>query len=51
MNYDTIEFASYADNVNPYTFQKSFDEIIEKLEIDTPKIYESFIITVLKANP
>ena len=38
MEYDAIEFASYADDTTPYTYGQSFDEIIEKLEIDMSKI-------------
>ena len=38
MEYDVIEFASYADDTTPYTYGQSFDEIIEKLEIDMSKI-------------
>ena len=34
MEYDTIEFASYTDDTTPYTYGQSFDEVIEKLEID-----------------
>ena len=51
MEYDAIEFASYADDTTPYTYGQSFDEIIEKLEIDMSKICEWFHHNGLKANP
>ena len=51
MEYDTIEFASYADNTTPYTYDQNFDEIIEKLEIDMSKICEWFHCNGFNANP
>ena len=42
MEYDIIEFASYADNTTLYTYGQSFEEIIEKLEIEMSKISEWF---------
>ena len=42
IEYDAIEFASYADDTTPYTYGKSFDKIIEKLETDMLKICEWF---------
>ena len=40
MEYDLMEYATYADNTTPYTCGQSFDEIIEKLEIEMSKICE-----------
>ena len=51
MEYDAIEFASYADDTNPYTHGQSFDEIIEKLEADMSNICEWFHHNGFKANP
>ena len=42
MECDIIEFASYADNTTLYTYGQSFEEIIEKLEIEMSKISEWF---------
>ena len=50
MEYDSIEFASYADDTTPYTYGQSFDEIIEKLKIDMSKICEWFHHNSFKAN-
>ena len=50
MEFDAIEFASYSDDTNPFTYGKSFDEIIEKLEIDMSKVCERFHHTGFKAN-
>ena len=49
MEYDAIEFASCADDTTPYTYGQSFDEIIEKLEIDMSKISEWFHHNSFKA--
>ena len=51
MEYDTIEFASYADDTTTYTYGQSFDEIIEKLETDLSNICEWFLHNGFKANP
>ena len=51
MEYDAIEFASYADDTNPYTHGQSSDEIIEKLEADMSNICEWFHHNGFKANP
>ena len=51
MEHDTIEFASYAGDTTPYTYVQSFDEIIEKLEIDMSKICEWFHHNGFNANP
>ena len=51
IEYDATKLASYADDTTPYTYGQSFDEIIEKLEIDMPKICESFHHNGFKANP
>ena len=37
MEYDAIEFASYANDTTLYTYGQSFAEIIEILEIDMSK--------------
>ena len=46
-----MECASYADDTTPYTYGQSFDEIIEKLEIDMYKICEWFHYNGFKASP
>ena len=51
MEYDAIEFASYAVDTTPYTSGQSFDEIIEKLETDMSNICECFHHNGFKANP
>ena len=51
MEYDAIEFASYGDDTNPYTYGQNFDEIIEKLETDMFNICEWFYHNCFKANP
>ena len=51
MEYDAIEFASYADDTTPYTYGQSFDKIIEKLEIDMSKTFEWFHHNGFKVNP
>ena len=51
MEYDAIEFASYAVDTTPYTYGRSFDEIIEKLVTDMSNICECFHHNVFKANP
>ena len=51
MEYGTIEFASNVDDTKPYTYGQSFDEIIEKLVIDMPKISEWFHHNGFKAKP
>ena len=51
MEYDAIEFASYADDTNPYTHGQSSEEIIEKLEADMSNICEWFHHNGFKANP
>ena len=51
MTHDTIEFASYADHITFYTYGQSFDKIIEKLEIDMPRIFEWFQHNGFNANP
>ena len=43
MEHDAIEFASYRDDTTHYTYGQSFDEIIEKLEIDCLEITMSKI--------
>ena len=43
MEYYAVEFASYADDTTPYTYGQSFDEIIEKLEINCLEIRMSKI--------
>ena len=48
MEYYAIEFASYGDDITPYTYGQSFDKIIEKLETDISNICECFTIMVLK---
>ena len=40
MEYDAIEFASFADDSTPYSYGQSLDGIIEKLEIDMSNICE-----------
>ena len=40
MEYDAIEFASYADDSTLYSYGQSLDEIIEKLEMDMSNICE-----------
>ena len=50
MEYDAIEFASYADVTTSYAYGQSFDEIIEKLETDMSKICEWFHHNGFKAN-
>ena len=47
MEYDAIEFASYAEYTTTYTFGQCFDEIIEKLETDMSNIVNGFSIMVL----
>ena len=51
MEYDAIEFASYADDTTLYTYGQSFDQIIEKLEMDMSKICEWFHHNGFKTNP
>ena len=51
MEYDAIEFQSYADDTTPYTYGENFNEIIDKLEIDMSKICELFHHNGFKANP
>ena len=51
MKYDAIEFANYADDTNLYAYGQSFDEIIEKLEIDMSNICQWFHHNGFKANP
>ena len=51
MEYDPIEFASYADDTTPYTYGQSFHEIIEKLQTDMSNIFEWFHHNGFKANP
>ena len=38
MEYDAIEFTSYADDTTPDTYWQNFDEINKKLEIYMSKI-------------
>ena len=38
MEYGAIEFVRIGDDTTPYTYRQSFDEIIEKLEINMSKI-------------
>ena len=49
--YDAIEFDNYADDITPYTYGRSCDEIIKKLEKDMSKICEWFHHNGFKANP
>ena len=51
MEYDTIEYISYADDTTPYIYGRRFDGIIEKLEIDMRKTCEWFHHNDFKANP
>ena len=51
MEYDAIEFASYADYTTTYTYWQSFDEIIEKLDTDMSNICEWFLHNGFKTNP
>ena len=51
MEYDAIEFASYADVTTSYAYGQSFDEIIDKLETDMSNICEWFHHNGFKANP
>ena len=51
MEYDKIEFDSYADDRTPYTYDKASNEIILKLKIEVPKIFEWFYHNGFKANP
>ena len=51
MEYYAIEFASYADDTNPYTYGQSFDETVEKLETDMSNVCEWFHHNGFKANP
>ena len=51
MEYDTIEFASYADDTTPFIYGQNTDEIIEKLETDMSKICKWFHHNGFKANP
>ena len=51
MGHEAIQFASYANDTTHYTYGQSFDEIIEKLEIDTSKICEWFNHNDFKTNP
>ena len=51
MEYYAIEFASYGDDITPYTYGQSFDKIIEKLETDISNICEWFHHNGFKANP
>ena len=51
MEYDGIEFASYADDTTPYTSGQSFNEIRKKLETDLSNICEWFHHNGFKANP
>ena len=50
MEHDTIELVSYADDTTPYSYGQTFEKIIEKLEIDTSKICESFHHNGFKYN-
>ena len=49
--YDAIEFTSCADDIIPYNYGQSFDEVIKKLEIDMTNIYDWFHQNGFKANP
>ena len=40
IEYDALEFASYIDDTTPYSYEQSFDERIEKLEIDMSIIFD-----------
>ena len=51
MEYDTIEFSSYADDITLYTYGQSFNEIVEKLERYMRKTCEWFHDNDCKANP
>ena len=51
MEYDTIEFSSYADDITLYTYGQSFNEIVEKLERYMRKTCEWFHYNDCKANP
>ena len=51
MEYNAIEFASYADDTILYTYGQSFDEVIEKLKIYMSEICEWFHDNGFKANP
>ena len=51
LKYDAIEFAGHADDTTPYTYGKSSDEIIDKLEIDMPNICEWFQHNGFRPNP
>ena len=51
MEYGATEFIWYAGYTTPYTYWQSFDEKIEKLEIDKSKICEWFHHNSFKANP
>ena len=51
MEYDTIEFSSYADHITLYTYGQSFNEIVEKLERYMPKTCDLFHDNNCKSNP
>ena len=51
MEYDTLEFSSHADDVTPYTYGQSFNEIVEKLERYMRKTCDWFHDNDSKANP
>ena len=50
MEYDAKEFRSFADDTTPYIYGKSFNETIEKLEIDMSTNFEWFYHNGFKAN-
>ena len=51
MEYNATEIANYVDDTTPYTHGQSFDDIIEKLEMDMSKIFELLHHKGFKANP
>lgn len=51
MEYDTIEFVSYADGTPPDTYVQSFDDLVGKLETDLTKVCKWFHHNDFKTNP
>ena len=47
---DNIDIASYADDTTPYACDASLDQVINKLEEATNKLFNWFSNNYLKAN-
>ena len=50
MEYEATEFACYAEDTTPYTYEQNFDETIENPEIDMSKNNEWSRNNGFKAN-